>query len=237
MKKKLAEIPDTSFGAPLSSPRNRKRRPPKRSASEGKRKRFLHVGRVDQQLPTQRLKRLFMKNGSLHGVKADAVRALNASISAFIMDLLHGMVLIAIDEAGKQGMHQQLKLTCNHLHSCLAEGKEKFDFLVDLFSNKHSYEFNHLSMIDGDQLQLQDDSTTSIKRGQSTANASNQLLSASNASIRESNTGSSAITNSVRMATSKSISSTKNMALSLAHDKDFGNLRDFMFEGEETDFN
>ena len=52
-----------------------------------------------------------------------------------------------------------------------------------------------------------------------------------------SNTGSSAITNSVRMATSKSISSTKNMALSLAHDKDFGNLRDFMFEGEETDFN
>ena len=237
MKKKLAEIPDTSFGAPLSSPRNRKRRPPKRSASEGKRKRFLHVGRVDQQLPTQRLKRLFMKNASLHGVKSDAVRALNASISAFVIDLLHGMVSIAIDEAGMVGMDQQLKLTSDHLHSCIAGEKEKFDFLVDLFSNKHSSEFNHFNMIDGDQLQPQNDSATSIKRGQPKANASNELLSASNASVRESNTGSSAITNSVRMATSKSISSTKNMALSLAHDKDFGNLRDFMFEGEETDFN
>ena len=68
-------------------------------------------------------------------------------------------------------------------------------------------------MIDGDQLQLQNDSATSIKRGQSKANASNELLSASNASVRESNTGSSAITDSVRMTTSKSISSTKNMAL------------------------
>ena len=57
-----------------------------------------------------------MKNASLHGVKSDAVRALNASISAFVIDLLHGMVSIAIDEAGMVGMDQQLKLTSDHLH-------------------------------------------------------------------------------------------------------------------------
>ena len=55
-----------------------------------------------------------MKNASLHGVKSDAVRALNASISAFVIDLLHGMVSIAIDEAGMVGMDQQLKLTSDH---------------------------------------------------------------------------------------------------------------------------
>ena len=39
------------------------------------------------------------------------------------------------------------------------------------------------------------------------------------------------------MTTSKSISSTKNMALNLVHEEDFGNLRHHTFEGEETDFN
>ena len=238
MNKGSAKLSD--YGTGTSQTLNRKRRSPKRSASNesgSKRRRFSHKWRLDQELPTVRLKRLFMNNSLLHGVKSDAVRALNASISVFVMDLLQSMVSVAIDEVGKPSDHQQLKLTSDHLHKCIAEENEKFDFLVDLFSNKYSCDLSHFGESEVDQRKPQDENETSIKRGQSTTNVNNQMLSVSNVSVEESNSGSSATTTTVRIATSDSILSKKQMALNVVHEEDFGNLHAILFEGEETDFN
>ena len=238
MDKGLADLSD--YGMGTSQTLNRKRRSPKRSSSNesgSKRRRFSQKWRLDQELPAVRLKRLFMKNSLLHGVKSDAVRALNASISVFVMDLLQSMVSVAIDEVGKPSVHQQLKLTSEHLHKCIAEENEKFDFLVDLFSNKNSCDLSLFGVGEVEQRKTQDENETSIKKGKSTTNVNNQMLSVSNVSVEESNIGSSATTTSVRIATSDSISSKKKMALNVVHEEDFGNLHATLFEDEETDFN